>query len=41
MTRVLRSETAQRGARMLRTAMGSAIARFLEEPAVVEIMLKI
>lgn len=28
-----------RGARMLRTALGPAIARFLEDPAVVEVML--
>jgi type IV secretion system protein TrbB len=35
----LHSESALRGARMLRTAMGSAIARFLEDPSVVEIML--
>jgi type IV secretion system protein TrbB len=33
------SESALRGVRMLRTAMGSAIARFLEDPSVVEIML--
>lgn len=32
-------EATQRGARMLRTALGSAIARFLEDPAVVEVML--
>ena len=32
-------EAIQRGARMLRTALGSAIARFLEDPAVVEVML--
>jgi len=29
----------QRGARMLRTALGPAIGRFLEDPAVVEVML--
>ncbi|MGO4339360.1 P-type conjugative transfer ATPase TrbB [Labrys sp. KB_33_2] len=33
------SEGLARGARMLRTALGPAIARFLEEPAVVEVML--
>ncbi|PVE22762.1 P-type conjugative transfer ATPase TrbB [Microvirga sp. KLBC 81] len=32
-------EAILRGARMLRTALGSAIARFLEDPAVVEVML--
>ena len=32
-------EAIARGARMLRTALGPAIARFLEEPAVVEVML--
>lgn len=32
-------EAIQRGARMLRTALGPAIARFLEDPAVVEVML--
>ena len=34
-----RTETSTRGARMLRTALGPAIARFLEEPGVVEVML--
>jgi len=34
-----RQEAIQRGARMLRTALGPAIARLLEEPAVVEVML--
>jgi len=34
-----RQEAIQRGARMLRTALGTAIARFLEDPAVVEVML--
>ena len=34
-----RPEAIQRGARMLRTALGSAIARLLEDPAVVEVML--
>ena len=33
------SERLTRGARMLRTALGPAIARFLEDPAVVEVML--
>ena len=33
------SESLTRGARMLRTALGPAIARFLEDPAVVEVML--
>ena len=32
-------ETIARGARMLRTALGTSIARFLEDPAVVEVML--
>ena len=32
-------EAIARGARMLRTALGAAIARFLEDPAVVEVML--
>jgi P-type conjugative transfer ATPase TrbB len=35
----IQSETISRGARMLRTAFGPAIARFLEDPAVVEVML--
>ena len=35
----LRSEAASRGARMLRTALGPAIATWLEEPAIVEVML--
>ncbi|MBZ8134107.1 P-type conjugative transfer ATPase TrbB [Afifella sp. IM 167] len=34
-----RSEMSSRGARMLRTALGPAIARFLEEPGIVEVML--
>jgi P-type conjugative transfer ATPase TrbB len=34
-----RQEAIQRGARMLRTALGAAIARLLEEPTVVEVML--
>lgn len=33
------SEATQRGARMLRTALGPAIARFLEDASVVEVML--
>lgn len=33
------SEMVSRGARMLRTALGPAIGRFLEEPSVVEVML--
>jgi len=33
------SEGLARGARMLRTALGPAIARFLDDPAVVEVML--
>lgn len=32
-------EAISRGARMLRTAFGPAIARFLEDPAIVEVML--
>lgn len=32
-------ETIARGARMLRTALGASIARFLEDPGVVEVML--
>ncbi|MCB1387041.1 MAG: Flp pilus assembly complex ATPase component TadA, partial [Nitratireductor sp.] len=32
-------EAIARGARMLRTALGPAISRFLEEPSVVEVML--
>ena len=35
----LRSEASARGARMLRTALGPAIADWLEDPAVVEVML--
>lgn len=34
-----RQDAIQRGARMLRTALGPAIARLLEDPAVVEVML--
>lgn len=33
-----KSEAASRGARMLRTALGPAVARFLENPAIVEVM---
>ncbi|HRN83201.1 MAG TPA: P-type conjugative transfer ATPase TrbB [Hyphomicrobium sp.] len=33
------SEGLSRGARMLRTALGPAIARYLEDPAIVEVML--
>ncbi len=35
----IRSEARARGARMLRTALGSHIARWLEDPGVVEVML--
>ena len=35
----LRSEAVSRGARMLRTALGPAIATWLEDPAVIEVML--
>ncbi len=35
----LKSEASLRGARMLRTALGPAIAAWLEDPAVVEVML--
>ncbi len=35
----IRSEAASRGARMLRTALGPAIAAWLEDPAVIEVML--
>ena len=35
----LRSEAFARGARMLRTALGPAIAAYLEDPSVVEVML--
>ena len=35
----LRREALSRGARMLRTALGPAIARWLEDPGVVEVML--
>src|SRR5215470_19375882 len=35
----MQSEAISRGARMLRTAFGTAIARFLEDPTIVELML--
>jgi type IV secretion system protein VirB11 len=35
----LRPEAISRGTRMLRTALGSAIATWLEDPAVIEVML--
>lgn len=35
----IRSEASARGARMLRTALGPAIAGWLEDPAIVEVML--
>jgi type IV secretion system protein TrbB len=35
----IRSEAASRGARMLRTALGPAIATWLEDPAIIEVML--
>jgi P-type conjugative transfer ATPase TrbB len=35
----IQSEAISRGVRMLRTAFGPAIARYLEDPAVVEVML--
>src|ERR1700681_2776520 len=35
----LRTQAASRGARMLRTALGAAIAAWLEDPAIVEVML--
>ena len=33
------SEAISRGARMLHTAFGPAIARFLQDPAIIEVML--
>jgi type IV secretion system protein VirB11 len=33
------SEAISRGARMLRTAFGPAMARFLEDPTIIEVML--
>ncbi|MFA7587819.1 MAG: P-type conjugative transfer ATPase TrbB, partial [Novosphingobium sp.] len=35
----IRSEAATRGARMLRTALGPEIGAWLEDPAVIEVML--
>jgi type IV secretion system protein TrbB len=35
----IRSEASSRGARMLRTALGSAIADWLDDPVVIEVML--
>jgi type IV secretion system protein TrbB len=35
----IKSERASRGARMLRTALGSAIAEWLDDPIVIEVML--
>ena len=35
----MRKEAISRGARMLRTALGPAIARWLEDPEVAEVML--
>ena len=35
----IRSEAASRGARMLRTALGPAIATWLEDPSIIEVML--
>jgi type IV secretion system protein VirB11 len=35
----IQSEAISRGARMLRTAFGTAIARFLEDPTIAEVML--
>jgi type IV secretion system protein VirB11 len=35
----IQSEAISRAARMLRTAFGTAIARFLEDPTIVELML--
>ncbi len=35
----IRSEASVRGARMLRTALGSSISTWLEDPAVFEVML--
>ena len=36
---LIRSEAATRGARMLRTALGSAVIAWLDDPAVIEVML--
>ena len=38
-THFLRPEAVSRGARMLRTALGAAIAAWLEDPAVIEVMV--
>jgi type IV secretion system protein TrbB len=35
----IESAAISRGARMLRTALGLAIARFLDDPGIVEVML--
>ena len=35
----IRSEAKSRGARMLRTALGPSIASWLDDPAVIEVML--
>src|SRR5262249_2062377 len=35
----LRSEAVSRGARMLRTALGPAVAAWLEDPSIIEVML--
>ncbi|MEO9132776.1 MAG: P-type conjugative transfer ATPase TrbB, partial [Sphingomonas sp.] len=35
----MRSEASVRGARMLRTALGSSIAAWLDDPVVIEVML--
>ena len=37
--KIIRAEASARGARMLRTALGPSIAAWLEEPAVVEVLL--
>ena len=39
MTTSQQSAATERGVRMLRTAMGPAIAGFLEDPGIVEVML--
>src|SRR5215472_16058785 len=39
MTIPFRSEAFARGARMLRTALGPAIAGYLEDPSIIEVML--
>jgi type IV secretion system protein TrbB len=35
----LRSEARSRGVRMLRTALGAAVAGWLDDPATIEVML--